>query len=583
MDAQSPMDGVDAYPAFIGIDGEKFDFVIVGAGSSGATVASRLSENPDWRVLLIEAGGEPPFESIVPGLCPYVLGTQYDWKYQASLDNGTGQSHPRGQALIPAGKVLGGGSSVNFYVYARGVPGDYDNWNKEAPGWSWNDCLPYFKKYEGMTDPETLNKYSNLHSDKGPILVSKPYLSQHFFNINNNIMDSFSEMGIKRMLGLNGPDFYGITVPYSTTYDGRRSSTAEAYLKLGKVRPNLFISYHTTATKILINKRTNQAYGVEAVLKSGETIQVLAEKEVVVSAGAISSPKLLMFSGIGPKDELQKFNIDLIKDLPVGKNYQDHIVVPIVVKGQNGSNSDRSKENTLKDFQSYPFPLTGGYFNVNGSKTQRPEFMFFTIHADANSTTAVQIGCKAYNYDDDACQQVVEANAHDDLEVIALVMLYPASRGQIKLSSRNPLDAPTIELGFFREPQDEILLTEGAKYVARLENTTFFKKVRGGLARLEPTGCADLEFRSDEYWRCYVRSTASSFLHPAGTCAMGAGGKGVVDEYLRVYGIKGLRVADASVMPSVASGNLNAPCMMIGERAADFIKADYSTIDKNDL
>ncbi|CAH0719023.1 unnamed protein product, partial [Brenthis ino] len=576
--AISPVGWPASYPLK---DGDTFDFIVVGAGSAGATVATRLSEVYHWKVLLLDAGGDPPSSSVVPSMFAFISHTEYDWDYLAELDKGIGQSHPGGMLYMSRGKMLGGSSSSNYEIYARGVPEDYDEWNTIAPGWDWKTVLHYLKKLERMTDTVVLENPSNayLHSTSGPVAVSRPNTNAYFNKVNDIVLKSYEEMGIKRLVENYGPETLGASTPHFTFSDGRRSSTAEAYLKPAKDRPNLFITKFARVTNLLIDPLSKQAYGVRVLLKSGELINVYADKEVIVSAGSIETPKLLMLSGIGPHEILRRYHINITADLPVGKNLQDHAVVPLNFMGQKGFQTVVQNLLIPTELDSYPIPIQLGLLRVNTSCNDcyglKPNIQIFNIHVGATAAPGIYYGCQSItNYDREYCLSLGKANTIHEIDMTTIVLLHPLSRGQVKLRSSNPLDDPIIEMGYFRNENDVTTLTEAIKFMLNFVNTSYYKSVGGKVAKLDVKGCYGVPYASDKYWRCYVKNTVTSLLHPVGSCAMGS--DGVVDERLRVHSIKGLRIVDASIMPRIPSGNTNIPTIMIGEKAADMIKEDYS-------
>lgn len=492
-------------------------------------------------------------------------------------DKGVAQTHVNRSFFLTRGKMLGGSSSLNYHIYSRGVPEDYDEWATVAPGWDWPSVLPYFKKLENMTDLSVFEgKNAPLHSTSGPVKVSRPQPNPFYRQINEILLNSFAEMGIPRLTENNGYETIGVALPHFTFYNGRRSSTAEAYLRPSKDKPNLYVAKYATVNRVLIDSYRNQARGVEVRLKSGRVIKVYADLEVILSAGSINTPKILMLSGIGPKEHLQKFNIDVIADLPVGKNLQDHGIVPVITTGEQGLQTAFQNFLVATELGAYPVPIQCGFFNLNNTPgfTTRPLFQFFNMHVGATASFFGYVGCKGIaNFDDKFCISLAEANAVRDIEVTALIYLHPLSRGEVTLRSVNPLDDPNIEMGSFRDQEDLRVLTKAYKYLLGLSNTTYFRKLKAEVAKLQVSACDKLEWGSDDYWECYVRNTLGTLLHPVGTCPMGI--DGVVDERLRVHSVLGLRVADASIMPTIPSGNTNAPSIMIGEKAADIIKTDY--------
>ncbi|XP_046971015.1 ecdysone oxidase-like [Vanessa cardui] len=562
-------------------DGDTFDFIVVGAGSGGATVAARLSEISQWKVLLLEAGRDPPVASVIPSLFATLAQTEYDWDYRAQLDEGIGQSHPDGKIFMTRGKMLGGSSSNNYEIYARGVPQDYDEWSEVAPGWDWNNVLYYFKKLENMTDPVVLSNPYNakLHSTSGPVAISRPKANTVFEKINERVLNAYEEIGIKRVLENNGPEIVGASRPHFTFADGRRSSTAEAYLRPAQDRPNFFITKFARVIKVLIDPLTNRAYGVRVMLNSCEKIDVFANMEVILSAGSIDTPKILMLSGIGPSEILEPLHINVITELPVGKNLQDHSFTPLVFTGQRGIQTAIQNVFVASELDAYPTPTQCSFLKVNSShynhRRDKPNIQTFNIHVGATAAPIILYGCRTIiNYDEDFCFSMSKANVYNEIDVTSVLLLHPLSRGQVKLRSNNPFDAPIIELGYYRNKKDIDVAVEAVKFMLRLAKTSYYQKVGSKVVKLKVKGCEGLEYGTDAYWRCYVVNSVSSILHPVGTCAMGPGG--VVDERLRVYNIEGLRVVDASIMPLIPSGNTNIPTIMIGEKAADMIKEDYS-------
>lgn len=499
--------------------------------------------------------------------------TEYDWDYGMKLDKNVGKGHNDQIVNLIRGKMLGGSSSINYELYARGEPRDYDRWEQVAPGWGWNSVLHYFKKLENMTDPSVTNSPYNsyLHSTEGPVKISRPLPNKNFQTINEIILKSFEEMGVQRTLEMNGVESLGVTLPHFTFAEGRRSSTAECYLKPTKDRPNLFIAKYTRALKVLIDPYTLNAYGVQLLTKSGKLVKVFAKKEVILSAGSIDTPKLLMLSGIGPKEELYKHDIDTLVDLPVGKNLHDHQFVPLIFSGKRGMSTIVQNLESIGELDAIPIPAQNAFINVeNGEHRQLQNF---NVHIGALASPVIQLACEALSYTRSFCASIGEANLRGAIDWSFLILLHPKSRGHVALKSSDPLDDPFIDAGFLRSEEDIRLLKKGLMFMQKLTKTSYYRYVRATLEKLDVPGCDKAKLDYDEYWRCFVMNTVGSLQHPVGTCAMGP--EGVVNERLKVHGVSRLRVIDASVMPTIPGGNTNAPTMMIGEKGADMIKADY--------
>lgn len=482
------------------------------------------------------------------------------------------------------GKVLGGSSSINYLVYSRGVPRDFNVWSLVAPGWSWADVLPYFKKYENMTDPSVFSRPQNaeLHSTDGPVAISRPDYNSVYAEINDIRIDAYSQIGIPPVFESNGPDVFGAARPHFTYANSRRSSTAEAYLRKVKGKPNLFVAKNTRAIKILIDPYTLQVYGVEVLNFKEKKLTLYARSEVILSAGTIDSPKLLMLSGIGPSEELVKHGISPLADLPVGREMQDHPFVPLPIVGKLGIHSAISNLLVPTQLDEFPVPFLSSFFRLDHihstDPVDRPQFQTFNVYIGATASLIVYYGCKSYGFKERFCTSLAKHNNIRELDLISVILLHPKSRGSVTLKSSNPLDDPVIQMGYFRNREDLVIMREGLKYMSRIRNTTYYRNVKGYLPKLDVPGCEDIPWDCDEYWECFARATVGSMLHPVGTCKMGR--DGVVNERLMVHGIRNLRVADASIMPEIPSGNTNAAAMMIGEKVSDMIKEDYGVVTR---
>lgn len=471
-------------------------------------------------------------------------------------------------------------------IYLRGHRRDYDNWhNFGNPTWSYDEVLKYFKKSEKNLDENFVNydggKY---HCNKGKLPVGPYRLENHKNAIEDCFVGAGKELGYNYVKDFNSDTILGFARTQGTIQNGRRQTTAKNFLM--PERPNLHIIKHAHATKIDIDN-TGTATGVRFIYNGLNKLVAKMSKEIVVSAGAISSPQLLMLSGIGPEKHLKKLNIPVKKSLAVGKNLQDHLIVPVFFSFHKSKAASLQSDNLLQETADFYLHNKGhltniGIVNLVGfintvNKTGYPDIQFHHFAFKIESMKLKSI-LSVVGYGDTIQKSIIEANKNGEVSLVFVILLNPKSKGRIRLNSTDPLDKPSIFANYLDEKQDWQTILNGVKYQYEQTQTKIFKKHEGTFIRLPFPDCDKLPFPSDEYFKCYINQMATTIYHPTGTCKMGPSSdkKAVVDSRLRMHGIAKLRVADASIMPNVVSANTNAASIMIGEKCADFIKEDWN-------
>ncbi|KAJ3657994.1 hypothetical protein Zmor_009763 [Zophobas morio] len=546
----------------------EYDVVIVGAGTAGCVLATRLSEIAKISILLIEAGGEENDFNQMTALWPYNQFSEFNWGYYTTPQKHSCLGMYNSQCIIVRGKVIGGGSSINGAMYVRGNCKDYDNWAALGNrGWSCKEVLPYFKKSENsqVEGDEGYHGIGGFWNIEHPQPLSALY--EHFVNASLETNLNFVDY--------NGRTQIGVGKVQTDIRRGRRQSFGMAFLNNARKRSNLKVVTKALVTKITIDRRSKRATGVEFVTRS-QKFRVRARKEVIVSAGAINTPQLLMLSGIGPRNHLIDMKIPLVVDLPVGKNLIEHPGVNLIVRS-NYTAPNISMEESVEQYLNGFGPLTKGanaegisFFHTRNNSTEGPAIQ---IVMTSPSNIDPVIFQRTQNYNNTIAELFSKQLQSQAVMAWYVLLLHEKSRGQIQLQSNSPIDFPNIDLNMLKEREDVDVLTEGMQYLLRLLQTEAFKKVNATM--LDAPMCGNRGKNLKQYLECYIRNLGATGYHPCGTAAMGPDPrKFVVDDKLRVHGVGNLRVVDASVFPLGISGNTNAPTAMVAEKGADIIKSE---------
>ncbi|GAB1867946.1 Glucose dehydrogenase [acceptor] [Camponotus japonicus] len=561
---------------------KSYDFVIVGGGSAGSVVVNRLTENPEWDVLLLEAGGHETEITDVPILSLYLHKSKIDWKYQTQPQNTACQAMTDHRCSWTRGKVLGGSSVLNTMLYVRGNRRDYDQWrNFGNPGWGYEDVLPFFIKSEDQRNPY-LARNTKYHSTGGYLTVQdSPYVTP----LGVAFLQAGEEMGYD-ICDVNGEQQTGFAFFQFTMRRGARCSAAKAFVRPIQLRKNFHLSLWSHVTRILIDSQSKRAYGVEFI-RNGRKEIVFAKKEIILSAGAINSPQLLMLSGVGPRVHLEQLGIPVIQDSPgVGQNLQDHIAIgglvfPIDYKISIVMNRMVNVNSALRYAITEDGPLTSsigleavGFIATKyANETDWPDIEFMLTSSGVNSDGGSHVK-NAHGLTDEFYNEVFSELNNRDVFGVFPMMLRPKSRGYIRLKSKNPLDYPLLYHNYLTHPEDVAVLREGVKAAIAFGEMSSMKRFGSRFYSKQLPNCKHIPLYTDEYWECVLRMYTMTIYHMSCTAKMGPSNDpmAVVDPQLRVYGIEGLRVIDASIMPIITSGNINAPVIMIGEKGADMIK-----------
>jgi len=532
----------------------KFDYIVVGAGSAGSVIANRLSKENKHKVLMLEAGPADTLPLIkIPGAFAFFMySKKYNWAYEAEKVNDIRHGTPM---FCPRGKTLGGSSAINAMVYVRGHKTDYDRWAQQGnAGWSYEQMLPYFKKSE--TNERGANDY---HGGQGPLFVSDV---RNDYPLNDRFLAATEQAGYPLNNDFNGEHFEGAGYFQFTIKDGERCGVSKAYLKPAMMQTKLQVECEAFVNRIIFEDK--KAIGVEYT-QNNKLFTVYAEREIILCAGAFNSPQMLMLSGVGAKEELDKHGIKLVHELPgVGKNLQEHVDACVLVKSLKKDGFSVGPGGLMKmlpDVLKYYKSKTGKLAN---SITQAGGFLKSNPEVEVPD---IQLHFVPLLFDD--CGRDVKLLASHGYSLHVCV-LRPKSRGKLTLKSSDPREPIKIDFNFLSEPEDVKVLVNGIRVARNILKSAAFDDYRG--EEIHPGKAIE----SDEALLQKCKDRLGLVYHPIGTCKMGNDAMAVVDNELKVHGLEGLRVVDGSIMPDLVSGNTNAPIIAIAEKAADMILRNRS-------
>ncbi len=526
-----------------------FDYIVVGAGSAGCVLANRLSANGRYKVLVLEAGKKSNFWTQFPISFALLLDDpKANWRFRSAPEEGTANR----PIPVPRGKVLGGSSAINGLVYVRGQPLDYDTWAQQGNrGWDFDTVKTYFRKLEDFERGD-----DGIRGEGGPIHVSECKDETPLYDA---WIAAGAEIGVPFNNDYNGATQEGLCKTQTTIRNGKRASAAVGYLKPAMSRANLVVETEVMVEKVLLDGK--RAVGVQ-YLSKGRVVQARAGREVILSAGAVKSPQILELSGIGQGQRLRDLGIEVHHDLwGVGESLRDHIAPRMKWKVTQQNVTYNGKVNGLGlGWQALRYA-----FNRRGfvGMPSAPMLAFMRTR-DELETPDIQLHLVPFRYDDPNKRYL----GKEPGMIATVYQCRPDSMGHIHATSANPMDAPAINFNFLAAETDRRCLLDGTQKVRDFINAAALDAYRG--AEEAPGE----EVQGDEAMLDWIRRTAETTYHPTGTCRMGSADRNVVDERLRVHGIDGLRVVDASIMPTLVSGNTNAACLMIGEKGAEMVLDD---------
>ncbi|KAF2886816.1 hypothetical protein ILUMI_19357 [Ignelater luminosus] len=560
-------------------DEDEFDFIIVGSGSAGSVVANRLSQVNHWKILLLEAGSYPSSLSEIPVFFFDLQFTPEDWQYKMEPSKTCCLGQKGNVCYCPRGKVLGGSSTINAMLYVRGNPSDYNSWADAGNvGWDYESVLKQYQKFEACQDSNC-----GLHGKNGELEITSYKYQEPIHDI---LKDAYKELGYYQEYSEEKP--LGFWDSFMSINRGTRSSTAKSFISPIKDRENLYVALNAQVAKLIIDKSDKTVQGVEVRIND-KILKINAKKEVILSAGSINSPQILMNSGIGPKEHLESLGMDVVTNLRVGENLQDHAIFPLFISINKSVVKPKTGLDILDEIYQYFIHRNGplgtiGLINFLGfvntkNNTIFPDLQLYHAVIESNDSFILSSLAHSINLPNELIEAFKENNKHNINMFLVPQILKPKSTGKILLRTTDPIDKPKIFPNYFSDENNEDLelLLKGIKLFINLIRTETLKQYKPKIVEYTLPNCKEYDFDTDEFWRCAIRNIASHLFHQVGTCKMGPEGDptAVVDPRLRVHGLKGVRVIDGSIMPTITSGNTNAPIIMIGEKGAELIKEDW--------
>lgn len=568
------------------VNGEEFDFILVGGGNTGSVLANKLSKDFQWKILLIEAGGDALPISQIPGLWDRTLNSFTDWQYAIEPDYTTGFGIG-GNMKIHKGKCLGGSSTTSPQIYFRGSEQIYNSLvEKGLKEWSYNKTETYFKNIEKIRSVIKTENSTTIYGNCGPLPISK-FRKTEVKVLENIVSSAFEHIGCKKEIDINKKSVeVGFVSLYGTIKNGRSFNTAKAYLSPVYGRDNLKVMKDSRVTKVIIDQLTNKATGVEIVTKFGQTLTIKSRKEVLLCAGSIGSAKILLSSGIGPDKHLSEMNVPKFKNLPVGQKF---LITPVflgfvISYNKEVVSSQTDEEIAFKYLARHSGSLAspkgmsfGGFLNTGVSNCSFADIEVHQFYVPKNSSSKLCQLKSMYGFSDNLLSAYAKLNDERPISIYSISLINTKSTGKILLRSKNSLDNPIIIGNMLTDKSDVNTLLEGIKLLSKIVNAPEMKLVNASLEGINIDGCAEYDEKTDKHWECLLKYMVSTTSSTAGSCRMGleTDVDAVVNSKLNVIGISNLRVVGRSVLPMIPSAFSQTPSIVIAERAYDIIQSQY--------